>query len=319
MSRVCRMICSSKRMLSIRQVLFSAISACAACIEVYDIGVCVSIRQVPLSFSWFHHRCLCVYLFLSFASASSCLHMSLFLFACCFELSVACDYKLIRDAICPPLSCSRPRWQASKTGMIMELNHPGWQDSVENAASVAVDAAIRAETYNGGDALMMVERAAVEGATKAAKEMEIKAESSGSQGPAEQAVAQRVENSAVRAAIMAANEVQSEHNHASVLMRPAMVMPSQMTISSATPGAAQGVAAAMSGAYGYQMPMQAAVAAAAPAAAVTAPAAAVAMGGAPMLAGGVPGGVAFGGGSSFIPDTVQGVPGMVEGTMYVPE
>ncbi len=89
-----------------------------------------------------------------------------------------------------------PRLQASKTGMIMELNHPGWQDSVENAASVAVDAAIRAETYNGGDALMMVERAAVEGATKAAKEMEIKAEQDGSQGPSEQAVAQRVENSA---------------------------------------------------------------------------------------------------------------------------
>ena len=80
--------------------------------------------------------------------------------------------------------------------MIMELNHPGWQDSVENAAAVAVDAAIRAETYSGGDALMMVERAAVEGATKAAKEMEIKAENDGSQGPSEQAVAQRVENSA---------------------------------------------------------------------------------------------------------------------------
>ena len=38
----------------------------------------------------------------------------------------------------------------------MELNHPGWQDSVENAASVAVDAAIRAMTYNGANALMLV-------------------------------------------------------------------------------------------------------------------------------------------------------------------
>ncbi len=95
---------------------------------------------------------------------------------------------------------------------------------MENAASVAVDAAIRAETYNGGDALAMVERAAVEGATKAAKEMEIKAEQDGSQGPAEQAVAQRVENSAVRAAIMASNEVQSEHSRKAVLMRPAIAI-----------------------------------------------------------------------------------------------
>jgi len=219
------------------------------------------------------------------------------------------DLQLEKDAV----------YQASKTGMIMELNHPGWQDSVENAASVAVDAAIRAETYNGGDALMMVERAAVEGATKAAKEMEIKAENDGSQGPSEQAVAQRVENSAVRAAIMAANEVQSEHSHKAVFMRPAMVMPSavaampsSMTISSSTPGAAQGMAAAMSGAYAYQMPAAAAVAAPV----VAQPAAAAAMG-APMLATG--GGVNFGGGSSFIPDSVQSVPGMVEGTMYVPE
>ena len=66
------------------------------------------------------------------------------------------------------------------------------------------------------------------------------------QGPAEQAVAQRVENSAVRAAIMASNEVQSEHSHKAFLMRPAAVqpltataMPPTMTVSSSTPGAAQ--------------------------------------------------------------------------------
>ena len=59
-------------------------------------------------------------------------------------------------------------------------------------------------------------------------------------------MAQRVENSAVRAAIMASNEVQSEHSHKAVLMRPAAVqpltataMPPTMTVSSSTPGAAQ--------------------------------------------------------------------------------
>ena len=160
----------------------------------------------------------------------------------------------------------------------------------------------------------------MEGATKAAKEMEIKAESDGSQGPAEQAVAQRVENSAVRAAIMAANEVQSEHNHRAVMMRPAVgfsqpltatAMPPTMTISSTDAAAAQSAAASMANAYGYQMPPPAAAAAATLNAAPTAV-------GAPMLASGG-GGVAFAGGGSFVPDTVQAVPGMVEGTMYVPE
>jgi len=177
--------------------------------------------------------------------------------------------------------------------------------------------------------IAQVERAAVEGATKAAKEMEIKAESDGSQGPAEQAVAQRVENSAVRAAIMAANEVQSEHNHHAVLLSPMRVsqvssfsnMPQSMTIASATPGAAQGVAAGMASAYGYQMPAQMATAAvpvpAGPPA--TMPTAGMVMGAPPMLAAAAPGGLAFGGGSSFVPDSVQSVPGMVEGTMYVPE
>ena len=176
--------------------------------------------------------------------------------------------------------------------------------------------------------IAQVERAAVEGATKAAKEMEIKAESDGSQGPAEQAVAQRVENSAVRAAIMAANEVQSEHNHHAVLLSPMRVsqvssfsnMPQSMTIASATPGAAQGVAAGMASAYGYQMPAQMPTAVPVPAGpAATMPTAGMVMGAPPMLAAAAPGGVAFGGGSSFVPDSVQSVPGMVEGTMYVPE
>ena len=71
---------------------------------------------------------------------------------------------------------------------------------------------------------------------------------------------------------------------------------------------AQMVAAGLSGAYGYQMPAPSAAAAAT---------ATTAMGAAPMLASS--GGVAFAGGSSFVPDAQQGVPGMVEGTMYVPE
>jgi hypothetical protein len=113
---------------------------------------------------------------------------------------------------------------------------------------------------------------------------------------------------------MAANEVQAEHNHKAVLMRPAIPMPSSMTVSSATPGAAEGMAATLSGAYGYQI--QPAVAGQA---AVVAPpaSAAAAMVGAPMLA--AAGGVAFGGGSSFVPDTVQSTPGFVQGTVYIPE
>jgi hypothetical protein len=40
----------------------------------------------------------------------------------------------------------------------------------------------------------------------------------------------------------------------------------------------------------------------------------------PMLAGGgVLGGVAMANGQTFVPDAVQPVAGMVEGTMYVPE
>lgn len=191
------------------------------------------------------------------------------------------------------------QWQASKTGMIMELNHPGWQDSVENAASVAVDAAIRAETYNGGDALMLVERAAVEGATKAAKEMEIKAEGDGKAGEKELAIAQRVENSAVRAAIMAANEIQAEHNHKLVYMpHAAPVLAAQ-----AMPQAPVQMTAPVQ----QSMPVQS-------------PAAATMATGMPMLAGGgVLGGVAMANGQTFVPDAVQPVAGMVEGTMYVPE
>ena len=191
------------------------------------------------------------------------------------------------------------QWQASKTGMIMELNHPGWQDSVENAASVAVDAAIRAETYNGGDALMLVERAAVEGATKAAKEMEIKAEGDGKAGEKELAIAQRVENSAVRAAIMAANEIQAEHNHKLVYMpHAAPVLAAQ-----AMPQAPVQMTAPVQ----QSMPVQS-------------PAAETMATGMPMLAGGgVLGGVAMANGQTFVPDAVQPVAGMVEGTMYVPE
>ncbi len=114
---------------------------------------------------------------------------------------------------------------------------------------------------------------------------------------------------------MAANEVQAEHNHKAVLMRPAIPMPASMTVSSATPGAAEGMAATLSGAYGYQV--QPPVAGQATAVAPASSAAAAAMG-APMLAAAA-GGVAFGAGSSFVPDNVQSTPGFVQGTVYIPE
>lgn len=119
----------------------------------------------------------------------------------------------------------------------------------------------------------------------------------------------------VRAAIMAANEVQAEHNHKAVAMQPAIPLPSSMTVSSVTPGAAEGMAATLAGAYGYQV-QPGFAGGAAPATPVSA-SAAVPMMGAPMLASA--GGVAFGGGSSFVPDSVQSTPGFVQGTVYIPE
>ena len=127
-----------------------------------------------------------------------------------------------------------------------------------------------------------VEEAAVEGATQAAKEMELGAdrEHNPDRAYAERAIAQRVENAAVKSAILAADAVADAHTphaHKAVLVRP---------LARAQPVAV--VRPAMGGG-----------------------------GGAYAVGPGVAAGGA-GTGAQFVPDAAQSVPGMVTGTVYMP-
>ena len=170
-------------------------------------------------------------------------------------------------------------FESVDAGMGMEVAHPEWKDSVEDATRIAVDAAIRAHEYTGAKGLEEVEQAAVEGATLAAKQMEEHADALGETEKAHalREIAQRVENSAVKSAILAADSVADEHTphaHKAVLVRP---------LANAQPVA-----------------VMRPIAAAASAAAVSTPT------------------VAEPGGAQFVPDTTQSVPGMVTGTVYMP-
>jgi hypothetical protein len=140
-------------------------------------------------------------------------------------------------------------------------------------------------------------------------------------------VAQRVENSAVRAAIMAANEVQAEHER-KVVYLPPRPLPSSITISSPNPAAAQPLAAGLVSPYGYPpaaaapAPVEEALPGGGNAGIAAAAASAMGVGAMPMLAAaGAPQGLAMGAGTSFVPDPPSGqtLAGYVEGTMYVPE
>ncbi|KAJ1490088.1 hypothetical protein T484DRAFT_3390378 [Baffinella frigidus] len=175
-------------------------------------------------------------------------------------------------------------FESATAGMAMEVAHPEWEDSVEDATRIAVDAAIRAHEYTGAKGLQDVEEAAVEGATQSAKEMELRAdeEHNPDRAYAMRAIAQRVENAAVKSAILAADAVADAHTphaHKAVLVRP---------LATAQPVAV--VRPLLGGA---------------PAASYSAGPGVVAAGGA-------------GTGAQFVPDATQSVPGMVTGTVYMP-
>ena len=57
-------------------------------------------------------------------------------------------------------------YQAVRTGIMQEMRHPRWSQSIEDATSTAVDAAIKSQALKGLARLRLAEKAAVEGATK---------------------------------------------------------------------------------------------------------------------------------------------------------
>ena len=131
----------------------------------------------------------------------------------------------------------------------------------------------------------------------------------------------------LRAAIMAANEVQAEHER-KVVYLPPRPLPSSITISSPNPAAAQPLAAGLVSPYGYPpaaaapAPVEEALPGGGNAGIAAAAASAMGVGAMPMLAAaGAPQGLAMGAGTSFVPDPPSGqtLAGYVEGTMYVPE
>ena len=113
------------------------------------------------------------------------------------------DEMIERDAV----------YQASKTAMELELKDPKQDEALEDAVSVAVQAAIHAEQNDAyAPVLQDAERAAIEGATKAAKQEEADAQGSkGKDSARKLVIAQRVEHAAIQAAIQAARPGFTRH------------------------------------------------------------------------------------------------------------
>eukprot|EP00960_Hanusia_phi_P051905 761095-Hanusia_phi.AAC.4 len=118
-------------------------------------------------------------------------------------------------------------YQAVKTGLMLELRHPRWRRSIEDATSSAVDAAIKSQALKGIARLRLAEKAAVEGATKArafrsagcsgmtlkqaTKELEFEAMKGGREKKEDEEIAQRIEDAAVSAAIQSASEATEKY------------------------------------------------------------------------------------------------------------
>jgi len=134
-------------------------------------------------------------------------------------------------------------YQSVRTGIMLEMRHPRWRQSIEDATSTAVDAAIKSQALKGLARLRLAEKAAVEGATKATKELEFKAMKGGGNQKQERAIAQRIEDSAVSTAIQSASEASERYKplvfassvHAVRPPSVALQAPPRFSISSSMP------------------------------------------------------------------------------------